>query len=176
MTSTLKSCLVIVAFSCCAGAQQTSNPLVSSEKGIYHYLMGTVISAAEEMPEKDYSFKPVSTVRTFGQLVAHEADAQYEFCSAAGGEKNPSPDVEKNKTSKADLIQAVKDAEGYCDKVYAGLTDATASEMVPFVGHQFSKLAVLSFNNAHTDEHYGNMVTYLRMKKLVPPSSKQQNQ
>lgn len=177
MTLTLKSCLAVSALCACAVAQDaSSNPLVKSEEGIYHYLMGTVISAAQEMPEKNYSWKPVSTVRTFGQQVAHEADAQYEFCSAVAGENNPDPQVEKNKTKKADLIQAVKDAQAYCDKVYSGLTDATAAQMVSFVGQQFTKLAVLSFNNAHTDEHYGNMVTYLRIKGLVPPTSQHQNQ
>jgi hypothetical protein len=88
MTSMLKSCLGAAILCTCGAAQEPANPLLNSEKGIYHYLMGTVVAAAQEMPEKNYSYKPTSTVRTFGQLIAHEADAQYEFCSAAGGESN----------------------------------------------------------------------------------------
>jgi len=174
MTISLKSCLALAALCSCAAAQETSNPLVTSEKGLYHYMMNTVMRAAEEMPEKNYSYKPISTVRTFGQLVAHEADAQYEFCATVSGDKTAPPNVEKNKTAKADLVQALKDSQAYCDKVYDGLTDAQATELTSFMGHPMAKLSILSLNNAHTDEHYGNMVTYLRMKGLVPPSSQGQ--
>jgi len=99
------------------------------------------------------------------------ADAQYTFCSAALGEKSPAPGVEKSKTSKADLAQALKDAFAYCDKAYDGMTDAHAADMVKFFGREQAKLSVLAFNNAHNDEHYGNIVTYMRLKGLVPPSS-----
>lgn len=152
-----------------------ADPITKSEKGLYGYMINNVIKAAEEMPEENYSFKPIDTVRTFGQLVGHEADGQYEFCSMVAGDKNPPMSVEKSKTTKADLIQAVKDAMGYCNKVYDGLTDAKGAEMMEFFGHKMAKISVMSMNTAHTDEHYGNMVTYLRMKGLVPPSS-QRNQ
>jgi len=132
-----------------------------------------VLKAAEEMPEENYSFKPVSTVRSFGQLVGHVADAQYEFCAAVIGDGNKGPGAEKNKTSKADLIQALKDAFAYCDQAYDGMTDAHAADIVDFFGRKLPKLAVLDYNVAHNDEHYGNMVTYMRIKGLVPPSSQQ---
>jgi len=113
----------------------------------------------------------VSTVRTFGELVGHVADGQYEFCGPVAGDNAKSPEVEKNKTSKADLIAALKVAFAYCDKTYAAMTDAQAADMVQFFGNNSAKLSILSFNNAHNMEHYGNMVTYLRIKGLVPPSS-----
>ena len=68
-------------------------------------------------------------------------------------------------------MQALNAAFAYCDKAYDGMTDAHAAEMVKFFGREQAKLTVLAFNNAHNDEHYGNMVTYMRMKGLVPPSS-----
>jgi len=148
-----------------------ANPLTAGIKTIYGMTKNDVLKSAEEMPEENYSFRPVSTVRTFGQLVAHVADAQYEFCGPVSGDGTKSPDVEKNKTSKADLIAALKVAFAYCDKTYEGMTDAQAADMIQFFGRS-TKLAVLSFNNAHNMEHYGNMVTYLRIKGLVPPSSK----
>jgi uncharacterized damage-inducible protein DinB len=126
------------------------------------------------MPEENYSFKATDDVRSFGQLVGHVADAQYAFCSAVLGEKNPAPGVEKGKTSKAELVTALQDAFAYCDKAYDGMTDAHAADTVKFFGRDTTKLAVLSFNSAHTDEHYGNVVTYMRLKKLVPPSSESQ--
>ena len=150
---------------------QSSNPLVASSKAIYGIVSGNVVKAAEEMPEENYSFKPTPEVRSFGQLIGHVADAQYAFCGAASGEKANPPNAEKTKTSKADLVQALKDAVAYCDKAYSGLTDAEAVQTVKFFGRELPKLSVLSFNTAHTDEHYGNIVTYLRLKGLVPPSS-----
>jgi uncharacterized damage-inducible protein DinB len=155
----------------------SANPLTAGAKSIYSMTKNDVLKSAEEMPEENYSFKPVSTVRTFGELVGHVADGQYEFCGPVAGDGVKGPEVEKNKTSKADLIAALKVAFAYCDKTYAGLTDAHAADMVKFFGGRNSaKLSILSFNNAHNMEHYGNMVTYLRIKGLVPPSSQKSSQ
>jgi uncharacterized damage-inducible protein DinB len=148
-----------------------SNPISASEKGLYTLVSGEVIAAAEKMPEQNYSFKPTPDVRSFGQLVGHVADAQYGFCSTASGETNPMKEIEKTKTTKADLVTALKDAVAYCNKAYASMTDAQGSQMVKLMNYDAARLAVLSVNTAHTDEHYGNMVTYLRLKGIVPPSS-----
>jgi uncharacterized damage-inducible protein DinB len=139
-------------------------------------LSGSVVKAAEKMPEENYSFKPTPDVRSFGQLVGHEADANYNFCALAIGEANPAKDIEKTKTSKADLVAAIKDAVAYCGKAFEGMTDAKGSEIVKIFGGRFSvaRLTVFSLNSAHTDEHYGNMVTYMRLKGLVPPTSEPQ--
>lgn len=153
-------------------AQQPTNPLVGGQKFIYSMMSKAVIGAAEEMPEENYSFKPTPEVRSFGELVGHVADAQYLFCSPLNGDAGQMKGIEKSKTSKADLVQALKDAVGYCMKAYDGMTDAQASQMVKIFGNDSAKLTLLSFNSAHTDEHYGNMVTYLRLKNIVPPTSK----
>lgn len=149
----------------------SANPMTASEKGFYTLVSGEVIAAAEKMPEQNYSFKPTPDVRSFGQLVGHVADAQYGFCSTAVGEPNPMKAIEKTKTSKADLVTALKDAVAYCNKAYASMTDARGSQTVKMMNYDVARLTVLSVNTAHTDEHYGNMVTYLRLKGIVPPSS-----
>jgi len=151
-----------------------ANPITASEKGFYAIVSGEVIAAAEKMPEENYSFKPTPDVRSFGQLVGHVADAQYGFCSTAIGEPNPMKAIEKTKTSKTDLVAALKDAVAYCNKVFAGMTDAQGSQTVKMMNYDVARLTVLSVNTAHTDEHYGNMVTYLRIKNIVPPSSERQ--
>jgi uncharacterized damage-inducible protein DinB len=149
-----------------------ANPITATERGLYSFMSGAVIRAAEKMPEANYSFKPTPEVRSFGQLVGHEADANFMFCSLAAGEPNPSKDIEKTKTSKADLVAALKDAVAYCNKAFDGMTDAKGSGMVKiFDRMNLARLTVLSLNTAHTDEHYGNMVTYMRLKGLVPPTS-----
>jgi uncharacterized damage-inducible protein DinB len=140
-------------------------------KAYYAQIKNNIVRSAEKMPEESYAFKPTPEVRSFGQLVGHVADASYMFCSAASGEKNPAPGIEKGKTTKADLSAAVKDAFAYCDKVYDGLTDASAGDVVKFFGGERSKLNVLELNAMHDWEHYGNMVTYMRLKGIVPPSS-----
>ena len=93
-------------------------------------LSGVVIAAAEKMPEETYSFKPTPDVRSFGQLVGHLADSQYFFCALAAGETKPAGGVEKSKTSKAELVAALKEAVAYCSKTYAGMTDAKGSQLI----------------------------------------------
>jgi len=150
------------------------NPITLSERGFYGIVSHEVIAAAEKMPEENYSFRPTPEVRTFGQLVGHVADGQYEFCPMASGDPLAPKDIEKTKTSKADLVAALKEAVAYCNKTFAGMNDAQGSQMVKMMGFSMARLTVLSINTAHTDEHYGNMVTYLRMKGIVPPSSERQ--
>jgi uncharacterized damage-inducible protein DinB len=159
-----------------APAQSTppANPITASEKGFYSFVSGAVVGAAQKMPEENYSFKPTPEVRSFGQLVGHVADASYSFCSQAIGEANPVKDIEKTKTSKADLVAALKDGVAYCNKAFDSMTDAKGSEMVKLFNFNIAKLTVFSINTAHTDEHYGNMVTYLRLKGIVPPTSENQ--
>lgn len=157
-----------------APAAPPANPITVSEKGLYSFISDAVVRAAEKMPEENYSFKPTPEVRSFGQLVGHVADANYMFCSQASGEANPMKNIEKTKTSKADLVAAVKDAVAYCDATFDGMTDAKGSQMMKLFNFNLAKLTLLSLNTAHTDEHYGNMVTYLRIKGIVPPTSESQ--
>src|SRR3974377_387293 len=70
--------------------------------------------ATDKMPEEEYAFKPDPAVRSFGQILGHIADSNYLFCSAVLGENSPSPDIEKTKTTKADLKSALHDAFTYC--------------------------------------------------------------
>ena len=152
------------------------NPLSGFNKGAYGRVKNILLRSADKMSEENYSFRPTDTVRSYGQIIGHVADAQYLFCSIALGEKNPAPKIEQTKTSKADLIAALKDAFGYCDKAYDGMTDASATQMVKLFGNDAPKLGVLMINNMHNMEHYGNLVTYMRMKNIVPPSSEAPSQ
>ncbi|HZW94674.1 MAG TPA: DinB family protein [Candidatus Eremiobacteraceae bacterium] len=153
--------------------QSSDNPFSAINKRGYERTKGILLRSAEKMPEENYSFKPVDTVRAYGQIIGHLADAQYLFCSTASGEKNPDLKIEKTKTSKADLVAALKDGFAYCDKVYDAMTDTTATQTVKFFGNDVPKFAVLSVNIGHNMEHYGNLVTYMRIKGIVPPTSEQ---
>ena len=154
-------------------APAPANPLSTWNKIAYGRVKDILLRSAQKMPEENYSFKPTDTVRSYGQIIGHVADAQYLFCSIALGEKNPAPDIEHTKTSKADLIAALNAAFAYCDKAYDGMTDATATQMIKLFGNDAPRLSALTINNMHDLEHYGNLVTYMRLKNIVPPSSEQ---
>jgi uncharacterized damage-inducible protein DinB len=163
---TLLICLLVPA-----AVVAQDNPFSAFNKRAYGQMKTWLLASAEKMPAENYSFKPTDAVRSFGQVVGHVADAQYLFCSVALGEKNPAPKIEQTKTSKADLIAALKDAFAYCDKAYDGMTDASATQMVKLFGGDMPKPVVLTVNDMHASEHYGNLVVYLRLKDIVPPSS-----
>jgi uncharacterized damage-inducible protein DinB len=137
-----------------------------------------ITESAAQMPEDGYAFKPVATVRTFGQILAHIAGANYEFCSGARGEKSPhaEDEFEKSATTKADIIKALDASLAYCDAPIAALTDKTAAEVIdlPFGMPRGARAKVLLLNTGHLNEHYGNLVTYFRVKGMVPPSSRGQ--
>jgi uncharacterized damage-inducible protein DinB len=170
-----KFLLSMAAMSACVWAQD--NPLSNIIKVEFVMAKSVILRSADKVPEADYAFKPTDEVRSFGQLVGHVADAQYLFCSAASGEKSPQTEsIEKSLKAKGDLVQALKDAFAYCDKVYDGMTDVAAPQAVKLFGRDTPKLGVLAFSNMHDFEHYGNMVTYMRLKHIVPPSSEPRSQ
>ncbi|HEV8608474.1 MAG TPA: DinB family protein [Thermoanaerobaculia bacterium] len=149
----------------------SKDPYTAYNKMVYQGVKAIVLRSAEKMPEENYSFKPTEVVRSFGQIVGHLADAQYTFCSKVLGEKRPEIKVEETKTSKADLMASLKDAFAYCDRAYTNMTDASGADTIKFMGRDTPKLGALTTNSLHTVEHYGNLVSYMRMKGIVPPSS-----
>ena len=154
-----------------AAAANAQNPLSTDVKGSYTGIKNNILKAAEEMPEADYSFKATPEERTYGAMIGHIADVQLALCGNAQGEHKMG-DAEKTKTSKADLVAALKASFDYCDGAYDGMTDADAAKMVTLFGpRKETKLAVLNFNLTHDQEMYGQLAVYLRLKGLVPPSS-----
>jgi uncharacterized damage-inducible protein DinB len=152
---------------------QTADLLSTEARQVYTSVKNNILRSAEKMPEENYGFKPAPRVRTFGQLLGHVAEEQYIFCSAVKGEQKAA-DIEKTKTSKADLLAALHESFSYCDAAYDGLTDAAAVEMVKVGATEHTKLRMLWVNTVHDESHYGNMVTYLRIKGMVPPSTEGQ--
>ena len=168
----MKLLTALVLFAAVASAQDTpANPLTTVSKNIYAIAKKDILGSVDKVPDEMWSFRPTKDVRTFGQLFAHVADGQYEFCGVAAEGKSVSKDIEKTRTTKAEIVPALKDAFAYCDAAYANMTDAHAADMVSFFGMKITKLGAMDFNTAHTMEHYGNLVTYMRIKGIVPPSS-----
>jgi uncharacterized damage-inducible protein DinB len=130
---------------------------------------------AEKMPSDQYAFRPTPDVRSFAQILGHVIDAHYMFCSAVLDERAPVLDAEKTKSTKSQLTVALKDVLVYGDKAYTSLTIANASDIIKGPGGGRARLGLLSFNSTHAYEHYGNLVTYLRLKGIVPPSSERRD-
>lgn len=150
---------------------QSPGPLSADAKAAWTTISGNIVKAAEKLPESDYSFRPAEGVRTYGQLIGHVTDAHYAFCGPLSSEKKASPGAEKKLTSKTELVAALKESVAYCTAAVDAMTDAQAAEMVKLFGRDKPKLSALTMNIAHDNEHYGNIVTYLRIKGVVPPSS-----
>jgi uncharacterized damage-inducible protein DinB len=156
-----------------AGASaQSPSPFIDGIKTQYGIVKGYLAKTIEKVPEDILAFKPTPEVRNFGQIVGHVADAQFMICAAAAGEKPPQGDIEKTATTKAALSKALAESTAYCDKILGGMTDKQGMEPVAkFFFPNQTRASVLAFNVAHGYEHYGNLVTYMRLNKIVPPSS-----
>jgi uncharacterized damage-inducible protein DinB len=166
---------IVVASGGLAGSPAQAPSLSADVRSDYRNVRDYFIRAAEKMPESAYGFRPTPAVRTFAQQVAHVADDQYNLCAPARGEtrKAAYTAIEDSLSKKADLLAALKDAFAYCDSAYDALTDASGAE--PALGRPRNRFSMLNWNLWHTWEHYGNVVVYLRMNGLVPPSSEPRN-
>jgi uncharacterized damage-inducible protein DinB len=169
--------LLLVFPACVLHAQDHSGSAdyaVGTTRSFWQVQSGYITQAAEDMPEAKYSYKPTPDVRTFGELVAHVAGSQYMLCAAAIGDSARAEDaIEKSKKSKADLVAAMRASNDYCARAYQQTDDASAGTVKIF-GQERTRLYVLMQNTTHDAEHYGNIVTYLRLNGMVPPSSKRQ--
>jgi uncharacterized damage-inducible protein DinB len=170
------ACALVMAMAPVPQPAVDANPISQALKKAWDDAKGNMQASADQMPEADYAFKPVEQVRTFGQILAHVAGANYVFCSSARGTKSPFTEdhFEKNATAKAAIAKALRDSIAYCDVAYAGLTDRKAAESVamPFGMKDAPRASALMGNTGHLQEHYGNLVTYFRIKGMVPPSSR----
>jgi uncharacterized damage-inducible protein DinB len=131
-----------------------------------------VAASAEKMPADQYGFKPSPDVRSFGELVGHLANEHYLLCAPLKGEANPMEKVDFEKTTaKADLVKAINESIAYCDTAYAAAKDEARTITQFSATRRGTPFATMLLNVTHDNEHYGNMITYLRMKGIVPPSS-----
>ena len=175
----LFSSLLAVPFAAQTAAPAPPKDLSTWLRNSYAMNHKILSRSADKMPEEFYGLRPgpQQEVRTFGQVIGHLANFNYRWCSDARGEKNPMEETDFEKvTTKADLVKALNNALTYCDGAYAMLTDANSLDVVQGTRDDGSKAPVLRVsrlisNLAHNNEHYGNLVTYMRIKSILPPSS-----
>jgi len=189
----LGACCLMSAGSVAASAQTkvdeaTMGEKVSPAKALDELLSlfeGEAMGVVKAMPADKYDFAPTAamfapgqapkfdTVRTFGQQVAHVAEANYYFYSTLSGLK---PDVDMEKigklTKKDDCVAALAGSFAFAHKAIATITVANAFETIKGVDGMHTRATVAAFGVAHGYDHYGQMVEYLRMNGIVPPGSK----
>jgi hypothetical protein len=159
--------LLALAAAVCVQAQD--NPFSADARQTYALVKSSLLKAADKMPAEDYAFRTTPQVRTFGEMIAHVADAQFLMCGVVKGE-HPTADT-RSKTAKADLVVALKASFDYCDPVYESMTDAAGAAKVKWARWDMSKLGLLNWNISHDNEMYGIIGAFLRIKGIVPPSS-----
>ena len=159
-----------------AAAQQPAMPrtgdaMVASIRAIYDRVRSNLTRAADMMSEHDYGYRPTADVRTFGELIGHIANGNFAFCAAALGAENPNKvNIERTVRDRPGLISTLAKSFAWCDPAYQ-ISDADASGPAFLMGAQRTRYDALVINNSHDDQHYGNIVTYMRLRGLVPPST-----
>jgi uncharacterized damage-inducible protein DinB len=165
----------LVALAVTATSAAAQNPVSDTLRSSWNAVKRNISKSAEQMPEENYGFKPTPEVRSFGEILAHVAGASYMFCASAKGEKSPFAEDAflTTATTKAQIVKVTNDAIAYCDGAFAAVTDASAGAMVaaPFGSAKVPRANPLVGQIGHDNEHYGNLVTYFRLKGMVPPSS-----
>jgi uncharacterized damage-inducible protein DinB len=163
-----------------APAPAPTMDIAGSLKLQHRNIRGNLAAAAAKMADGDYNFRPQGAapeVMTFGQIVAHLVDVNYSICASAKPEPAPKHAANnKEMQPKADLVKMLNEALTYCDAIYDAQTSTTINEMLKRPGPNNTTLErargnSLISNIAHNNEHYGNLVTYMRAKGIVPPSS-----
>jgi uncharacterized damage-inducible protein DinB len=158
-----------------AAPQLDPTTTTGSATATYRSVKTFILRSAEKMPAEHFGFQPTPDVRSFGQVLAHIADANYLLCSPALGEANPNgtsmQKIEGEKLGRDAMLAKLKETFDYCDRAYAKVSEANGDEQVTFFNNKRSRAGALWFHVAHAFEHYGNLVTYLRLKGIVPPSS-----
>jgi uncharacterized damage-inducible protein DinB len=156
-SKSLRALCALVLFPAAAVAQSGGPNVLDGLRGGFDEVHTAVSKSADLVPADKYTYRPVATVRTFGELVAHIADSYAWYCSRASGRNVQWSDaIEKGRTDKVTVTQKLRESLAVCTAAY---------------GNSSSNLGSLMANIAHTNLHYGNIITYLRMMGLVPPTS-----
>jgi len=134
---------------------------------------GLLIGVAEAMPEDKYASKPTPAQESFGQRLLHVAGIDLKLVSTLGG-KTPTPMVNMQATSKADIVASLRLVSEYGSAVLKEFNDQQLAERVaslPFMGPTASRLRVIYFAMTHSQDIYGQLVVYLRLNGITPPAS-----
>jgi uncharacterized damage-inducible protein DinB len=164
-----------------AQPQQPPPPLpglVAEVKTIYTNIHANIGKSVEQFPADKLTWQPTPAVRSWARLIGHITDDNNGACYLLAGETTrparvdtaDTQDSAANKLSKDDLLKGYKESVERCNKAFAAVTEANMAERAAPTSPR-SKIGALTYNTSHTNEHYGNIVTYMRLNGMVPPST-----
>jgi uncharacterized damage-inducible protein DinB len=164
-------CLTLVAQpSQAQGASPDTLTARAAGVAMYETIKTYVVESVAKLPADQYGFRPAPEVRSFGEVLGHVGNFVYASCGSLKGEPNPNK-VNLEKASAEAVAAGVRSAFAYCDTVVAAMTEETAFEPVLRGQRHSARIVPLFSMVAHANEHYGNLVTYMRLKGVVPPST-----
>ena len=169
--SVVVAVLALVAASS-ALAQTPSFPpssFLTSTKATWESTRNLVVGIVEVMPEDKYDFKPTPNVRTFRDNVIHLVAENYLFFGRVAGENLGNP--AQNLKGRDELVKALRESYDYGAKVWAGLTEEKALEIIEVRGQKVQRWSAILAAIQDNMGHYGNLVVYVRLNGLVPPRS-----
>jgi len=152
--------------------------VITEVKNAYTAVQANIVKAAEQFPADKHTWQPTPAVRSWARLIGHIIDDNNNACWLLAGEAQAPPRVDTvdspespaNKLSKDELVKGLKESVERCNKAFTNVNETNMGERNGPTGRR-SKLFTLIYNTSHTNEHYGNIATYMRLNNLVPPSS-----
>lgn len=171
--------VMLSVWACCVASAllaQSANPLTDAVKARYRGIRQNLIETADLMPADSYSFKLTPAQRTFAEWIEHVAMGNYNFCSTIKGEKSPDMHALHAMTGKVELSKALRDSFAYCDDALKEMTDQKALSENTVDGKKSYPVQGMISLVSSDNEHYGNLVGYMRSKGLTPPSTARANQ
>lgn len=172
-TPTLTAFALLVGSLAFVSPASAQSPSATTQQGLTDQLQsvsGYLLSAAEQVPEDDYGFRPTEEVRSFGEIISHVADAHFAYCTAIGGGERPSA-AGAEATTKSEIVRRFRASQEYCLDVYRSVDGSTLAATVDVFGSEATRVGTMIQNVTHDNLHYGNIVTYMRSLGMVPPSS-----
>jgi uncharacterized damage-inducible protein DinB len=173
------ACAAVIAIAAPALAQESARnrdkrPRTSRfadvTRAAWYSINDVILASAARMPEEHYGFQPTKDVRTFAQILAHVAADRYTTCGPTVGRRAPTLGYDKLQDKK-EISEILRDSAAVCDMAYGLLSDENASFRYRAFNGEYTRFALLVSNITHNSEHYGNLVTYMRLKGVVPPST-----
>ena len=136
-------------------------------KATWESTRNLVLGIVELMPEDKYDYRPTPGMRTFRESVIHLSAENYLFFGRVAGENlaNPAQALK----GRDELLKALRESYDYGSKVWAGLTDEKALEMIEVRGQKVQRWSAILAAIQDNMNHYGNLVVYVRLNGLVPP-------
>lgn len=187
---TVIACCAALAMPLTIAAQQAASPMPQSTPAVgpvapadtllavFDDMRDEVIGAADAMPANKYDFAPGCSgdfkgVRTFGEQVRHVAQANYSFFRKWGVPGAVDPRTLSSLKTKDELMKALRDSFAFDDAAIRTITPENAFLPLPGPpGYKMTRVSMVAYAMAHSRDHYGQMVEYLRMNGIIPPASR----